>query len=154
MNFYNVSSFLVKYTEYPFCFNKDAKYLVTFKFTTFSYLLFGPTAPTSSAPCPASSTIILFFVFTLEVIEAGRFEGNSSGFLGSFFTTLLTDWLPIYIISSFGANVYLILTFSLCEILIVTLLEDSVIIMLSILSIFNFVEFECLYLPDISKEYS
>lgn len=57
-------------------------------------------------------------------------------------------------ISSFGANVYLILIFSLCEILMITLLEDSAVVMLSILSIFNFVEFKCLYLPDISKEYS
>ena len=84
-----VSLFLVKYIVYPLCFNRAAKYFVTFKLTTFSYLLFGPTAPTSSAPCPASSTITLFFSLELFSIEEEIDEGSVDGISLDFDSFLL-----------------------------------------------------------------
>jgi len=67
ITFMNVSVERVRYTLYPRCFKILSRYFVTARFITFSYLFFGPIAPKSSPPCPASITIVLFLAF-LEVI--------------------------------------------------------------------------------------
>ena len=94
----NVSLFLVKYTVYPLCFSKAAKYFVTFKLTIFSYLLFGPTAPTSSAPCPASITIILFFPLELVSIEEEIDEGSVDGISLDFDSFLLGTTEVVFVL--------------------------------------------------------
>jgi hypothetical protein len=135
--------------------------LVTFRFITFSYLLFWPTAPTSSPPWPASKTIILFFGlddFSIdEEIEEGSTDDGNSAELGSFLVTVFVglDWLLwMLIINSLGARVYVIFLISLLEIFRVTLWGVSLIVMLSISSICNFVGIVYLYFPEISKVYS